>query len=323
MINAIGGYFELELPVENNFLHAEAKCYQSARAAFMALLKNIKNVKRVWMPIYICDAMLAPVRAAGKEILFYTIDNNFAINKYIYLKPDDLLFYVNYFGVNARNVSNVLTEYNPAQVVIDCSQALYSGPYDCLATIYSPRKFLGVPDGGLLITQKVFQLPIEQDEESIFRTDHLLKRIAFSAEAGYESSKKSEASLQNIKPKRMSYLTKRLLASIDHNVIINKRKANFIALHNALGESNLILFNEINDAAMCYPYLPRKKINKKTLAEKSIFIPTYWSDVITRSISGSFEQVAANEMLAIPCDQRISNNEINYILELIRGFPYE
>lgn len=218
----IGGYFELELPKIKAEKYPDAVKYQSARAAFFALLQQIPDIKRVWAPTYICDSMLAPIYAAGKELAFYSINEKFRINEPIKLDRDDLLLYVNYFGVCGENVGEILKRYSPDQVVIDCSQAFYSGPYDCLASIYSPRKFFGVPDGGLLVTRLVMSLPQEQDQGSANRMKHLIKRLAFSAEDGYASYKSAEESLCDLTPKIMSALTMRLLESIDYEGVEKK-----------------------------------------------------------------------------------------------------
>ena len=55
---ALGGYFELELPPAPNPLYPQALAYQSARAAFQALL-TAGNPGRVWIPRFICDEMIA------------------------------------------------------------------------------------------------------------------------------------------------------------------------------------------------------------------------------------------------------------------------
>lgn len=313
---AIGGFFELELPAQKEEIYPGALKYQSARAAFLALLENSPSIRRVWMPSYLCDSMLFPVRLAGKEIEHYSIDQGFAPANKIPLKSGDLLFYVNYFGVGHDNVTHVLKQYDPASLVIDCSQAFFSGPYDCLATIYSARKFFGVPDGGILCTQKDIALPAEQDEGSLSRASHLLQRLAFSAEQGYESYKLAEASLADMKPKRMSKLTSSLLSSIDYESIKIKRLENFKALHRGLGAYNSLTLNlDSVDSPLCYPFLPHKRISKQRLIEKRIYLPTYWPEVKDRVGVGEFEKLLVDELLAIPCDQRYVEADVSRIIK--------
>ena len=318
--SAIGGYFELELPARNKEKYPGSLKYQSARAAFLALLESIPDTCRVWMPNYMCDTMLSPVRLAGKEIKFYSIDISLAPVKKIPLKNGDILFYVNYFGLCNRNVQNLLEKYDAEKVVIDCSQAFFSEPYDCLATIYSPRKFFGIPDGGILCTRQVISLPSEQDEGSFSRANHLLQRLAFSAEQGYESYKLAEESLKDMTPKRMSKFTNTLLSSIDHESAKIKRRENFKTLHENLGADNILKWEFDSAAApMCYPFLPKKRIIKQRLIEKRIFLPTYWPEVKERENLCSFEKALVDELLAIPCDQRYEKSEISYLISRING----
>lgn len=316
---AIGGYFELELPLEKREKYPGALKFQSARAAFYALLQKMQTVRRVFAPAYICDSMLAPITTAGKKLELYEIDENLFINEKITLSNTDLLLYVNYFGVCSANVKKVLKQYCQDQVVIDCSQAFYSGPYECLATIYSPRKFFGVPDGGLLITKNVLETPVEQDEGSVSRMIHLLQRLAFSAEEGYANYKTSEESLNDLIPRQMSNLTQRLLEAVEYSKVEIKRKSNFSFLHNILASSNLLPLDDINEAPMCYPYLPSKGIDRSFLAAHRIYVPTYWPDVLTRGNTDGFGIRAARELIAIPCDHRYDIDDMNRIVKGLRN----
>ena len=312
--NAIGGYFQLELQLEKKDKYPQALKFQSARAAFYALLQQMPNIRRVYLPSYICDSMLAPVHATGKYLEFYEINEGFHIQERVSLRNDDILVYVDYFGVCCANVQKILEEYPPEQVVIDCSQAFYSGPYDCLANIYSPRKFFGVPDGGLLITKRSMNVQLEDDQDSIHRMSHLLRRLAFSAEEGYANYRLAEASLTDPKPKAMSKLTLNLLQSINYCEIERRRKSNFNFLHNALKKSNLLSLDEVKNAAMCYPYLPEKKIDRSVLAKNRIFIPLYWPEVLERKGVSGFGVRAAQNLIAIPCDQRYGFADLTAIL---------
>lgn len=319
-INAIGGYPELELPPAKQTWHENAMQYQSARAAFAALLQNMPEVRRVWMPVYICDSMLSPLKFAGKECAFYNIDEQFNIAASIQLKEDDLLLYVNYFGVCEPGVHRVLERFNPQQVIIDCSQAFFTSPYECLATIYSPRKFFGVPDGGLMFANREIVPPHEQDNDSILRMEHLITRLAVSAEAGYASYQRAEASLENCSPKAMSELTRKLLGVIDYLAVQRKRLENFSALHEALGEENQLNIDSATVTPLCYPFFPAKKIDIKRLAEKRVFIPTYWSDAASRDAISEFESDLINGLISIPCNQKLNlKPEIDFLVGNIRG----
>jgi len=316
---AIGGYFELELPPPYGNPYPDALCFQSARACFLALLLTGRP-RRVWMPGYICDSMLAPLYAAGIECIFYSIDDSFGIAGQVTLEEEDWLLYVNYFGVCGRNVGRVLTMCNRQQVIIDNSQAFFSSPQDCLATIFSPRKFFGVPDGGLLVTDLPVPEPTDVDQESLSRSIHLLKRIDDSPEAGYEDYRHAEESLNDLRPRRMSRLTERLLSGIDYQRVRCRRNENFLFLHERLGHLNdLDIDLSIIDGPLCYPlYADIPKIREQLIAHR-IFVPTYWPDVIGRVDEDTSEAELVHKCVAIPCDHRCQETELTRVVEIIRS----
>lgn len=308
---AVGGYFELELPRGYGIYHTGALKYQSARSAFLALLQHRKP-KRVWMPYFICDTMLAPVEMMGADVIFYSINSNFTIASDVSLNKDDLLLYVNYFGLCSEYQDELLSKFNPEQVVFDHSQAFFCRPKNCLATIYSPRKFFGIPDGGLLITGLAMNEPEDIDEGSIDRCLHLLKRLGGEPEDGYASYQKAEESLKKIKPEKMSFLTERLLNSINYESIKSKREENFAELH-----CKLSMFNRINSpltniqGPMVYPFVPTlsgKEI-KSDLIKQRCFVSTYWPECKTRLSSYDVEKNLVDNLIPLPCDQRVLNTD--------------
>lgn len=316
---AIGGYFELELPAKRDILYPDALCYQSARAAFFALLME-GQPGRVWMPKYICDSMLAPLKKAGIEYQLYGIDVRFDIAESISLADDDWLLFVNYFGISSRNVDKVLERFNRDQVVIDHAQAFFSPPRDCLATIYSPRKFFGIPDGGMLVSKIPVEKPDCTDDGSLARTGHLLKRIAVHPEAGYDDYKCAEESLSDIAPRQMSLLTQRLFASIDYEHARVRRNMNFSFLHKHLGHLNRMDIDaESVNGPLCYPFFSSIKDVREKLRANRIYAPTYWPDVISRVPPGADESVIANGCIPLPCDQRYSIEDLSRVVTLLEN----
>lgn len=305
--NAIGGYFELELPVGSGSLYPEAIKYQSARSAFYAVLDHCKP-KRVWVPYYICDTMLAPLEQLGVETVFYSLNRDFTIAENIELAPSDKLLYVNYFGLCSNYQDELLQRFSPNQVIFDNSQAFFCSPKPCLATLYSPRKFFGVPDGGLLVTRLAMDGPESIDDASIDRSLHLLKRLAGDPEDGYEDYQRAEQSLQDIEPKRMSFLTESLLLSIDYQAIKRARENNFRALHKQLGSKNSLKIEvEKLSGPMLYPFIPAENAKelKRDLIQKRCFVATYWSECLTRLDGFDNEKYLVESLVALPCDQRV------------------
>lgn len=308
--DAIGGYFELELPAGSGSYYSEALKYQSVRSAFYALLLHCKP-KRVWMPYYICDTMLTPLELANVEICFYALNRDFSIADTINLEPGDKLLYVNYFGLCTTYQEELLQRYNPEKIIFDHSQAFFCSPKECLATLYSPRKFFGVPDGGLLVTKLNMAEPNVIDTDSIHRSVHLFQRLAGEPEEGYDAYQRAEQSLKDIEPKRMSLLTERILASIDYQTVKRKREENFRLLHQQLLERNTLeLAVENLSGPMLYPYMPAEKAKqlKQDLIRQRCFVATYWPECLTRLEGFDNEKYLVDNLVALPCDQRVKSH---------------
>lgn len=307
---AIGGYFELELPKGPGLYYPDALKYQSARAAFVALLQYRKP-RCVWMPYYVCNSMLAPMAYLGIDVKFYSINLNFEISSQVDLRSNDLLLYVNYFGVCSSYEDELLSKYGNERIVFDHSQAFFSQPKECLATLYSPRKFFGVPDGGLLVTNLRLEEPEEIDMSSIYRTEHLMKRLAGEPEDGYSSYQEAEKSLDELSPKRMSLLTQRLLESIDYSSVLQRRNKNFNKLQDSLcGSNKLGVSAADNDGPMLYPYVPDSTSSKvkSELINLRCYVASYWPECTERG--GEVERFLAKNLLALPCDQRLGDSDI-------------
>ena len=318
MKDAIGGYFGLDIPEGDGHPYNDAFKYQSARAAFYALLLAVKP-ERVWMPRYICNSMLAPLYKADIEICFYEIKQDFSIADDIVLQKNDLLLYVNYFGIYEQNQQNLLENYNSEQIIFDHSQAFFTPPKKCLATIYSPRKFFGVPDGGLLITDVNMPIPEKQDEASYDRSLHLLKRFADSPEAGYQNFQRSESSLESFEPLRMSKLTERLLGGIDYQKVKKIRNRNFLYLHDQLKDRNKIVIDSDSiDGPMVYPFLQSDSDLKTHLITNRIFVSTYWPECLDRPGVTKAEVKLVQTLLPLPCDHRYDISDLTNILKIMK-----
>lgn len=318
MNGAIGGYFGLELPSTEPAYFPQALAFQSARAAFLVLLKAGRPA-RVWVPWYICGSMLEPLDTAGIPVQRYGLDGNWCPEGDVQLAKNDWLLFVNYFGVNERAVDELMARFPRQQVVLDNSQAFYAKPQDCLATIFSPRKFFGVPDGGYLLTDLAVDLPKETDDGSLVRCSHLLKRLAGEPELGYADFSRAETSLQNQQPKRMSQLTAHLLRTIDYEEIRRRRLGNFRALHAKLGSFNRLKVDCNEDAGpLCYPFWPEQEGLRAQLIAARIFVPMYWNDVTESSQTvPEFERHFAREVLPLPCDQRYASHELSEVADFI------
>lgn len=320
MRHAIGGYFELELPPPRASLYPMALSFQSARAAFLALLRTGKPA-RIFMPYYLCDSMLAPVEKAGVNCVFYSLDADFDIVDDITLGESDWLLYVNYFGICGPNIDRLRNRHASAQLILDHSHAFYAAPTECLATIYSPRKFFGVPDGGLLVTAQPVAEPINTEQGSLARARAGMTRLAETAEAGYAAYKEAENSLAQCEPMKMSQLSRRILQSVDVEAVRLRRNANFAFLHQQLAARNLLGFDaSCVDGPLCYPLLTDVAGLHEHLLCERIFVAKYWPEVACRVGQASCEFNWTRNLLPLPIDQRYSKDDMQIIADICLYF---
>jgi hypothetical protein len=323
MPNAIGGYFEMELPEGRSYFHDKALLYQSARAAFRALVKEIKP-NRLLVPKFICDSMISSLDAENIKYIFYDLEESFNVPDSIILNNDDLLLYVNYYGVCQAQVDRLLERYPARQLVFDFSQAFFEPPkHQALATIYSPRKFFGLPDGGMLVTSAKMTPPKIQDSDSLARMSHLLKRLCEDPEAGYIDYIQAEISLKNSTPKSMSNLTRRFLRSINYNKARIKRTENFLYIHSCIKKINkLVIDTSKLNAPLCYPLATNIKNLRKHFINNRIYLPTYWKDASKR-VNSEWNEKIIKGILPIPIDQRYNKKDLSRIISLVSDAKME
>ncbi len=317
----IGGYFGLDLPCYEE-LYPDALKLQSGRAAIRAVLE-CANIRRVFLPSYICDSVIKAVVDSGAKIEFYALDES--------LYPKDLpatipeqavVLYVNYFGLCAKNIAKLLKVIPGRHLIVDNSQALFEPHEKVLATIYSPRKFVGVPDGGLLAVSPSLDLapPASEDQDSIERMRPLLVRMAYSAREGYSDFQKIPISLQDTTPLAMSRLTQRLMRSISWQQVAQRRKENFLIMAQKLGAINDVHWEPSeHEVPMCYPLMLHGQTNKirAELSAQNIFIPIYWQDALPRVNPVLIEARCIHQTLFLPIDQRMKPEQTIKLSEMI------
>jgi dTDP-4-amino-4,6-dideoxygalactose transaminase len=121
-----------------------------------------KDSLTVWFPDYFCNASIAPLRSLNITLKFFPIlkDGNpdlLACEELLNEGKPDLIVAVHYFGkpASVKELSDFSTK-NEAWLIEDGAHVLQRvdgiGNYGDFV-LYSPHKFLPIPDGGLLISR--------------------------------------------------------------------------------------------------------------------------------------------------------------------------
>lgn len=314
----IGGYFNLELPLQSKaYPQSEGIHLNTGRNALEYILRAL-SVKKLWIPYFTCNVILEPLRKLGVEYHFYRINEKLEIADNIRLENGAYLLVTNYYGIKDAYVASLAKIYGKS-LIVDNAQAFYAPYLEGTHAFYSPRKFVGLPDGGIAYTTaQDFIIDLPQDI-SYNRCSHLLKRIDLNAGAGYADFRENSHKLVMQNVSRMSNLTRSLLQAVDFAEVRRRRRENFEYLHQALSASNLLKFSEDFACPMVYPYYSADASLKQRLIENKIFVATYWPNVFEWCEKDTVEYNLADGMIAIPIDQRYTKKEMFHILTIIEN----
>lgn len=318
-MNSVGGYFELELCYHKGFLHDEGVLLNTGRNAFEYVLRSLPCVRHLWMPYYTCSAVLEPVEKLGVPYNFYHIDNSLEIKEIMNLDEGDYLLYTNYFGIKDDYIYKLAEQYGE-HLIVDNAQAWFTEPIPGVSTIYSPRKFVGIPDGGIAFCPYETDISQFEQDYSYDRCSHLLKRLDLGAEGGFDDFRSNDSSLSSVPIRRMSKLTRALLSSIDFESIRSSRWRNYEYFDHCLREDNhLPMIDSASfQCPMVYPFWTKDGSLRKKLINKRFFVATYWPNVKEWSKESGLEYELMKNLIPIPIDQRYNIEELSTLIKVIR-----
>lgn len=312
----IGGYFELERFYGKEFYSdTEVYALNNGRSALLYLLLA-RNIKKLYIPFYLCDSVSNLCSKHGIDYEYYAIDSRFMPIFTRELQDNEFLYVVNFFG-QIENEKLLILKKMYRNLIFDNVQAFFQRPIYGVDTIYSCRKFFGVPDGAYLATDAVLESVLAKDRSSD-RMHHILGRFEGTASDYYADFKHNDYTFSELPLSLMSELTHNLLRAIDYETVIQKRNENFSFLHRALSEWNALSICMPN-GPFCYPFYCENGMDiKSQLIKNKIYVPTLWPNVLNNINSPSLEKSFAANILPIPCDQRYDVEDMHRVLtELI------
>lgn len=318
MIKPIGGYFEWEFPANNGwFPHSEGILLNSGRHSLEYILKSLGEINRLWIPYYTCDVVLQPIERLGIPYSFYHINKNFTLAEDIVIEDGEYLIYTNYFGVMDEYCKEMANCYGN-RLILDYAQSFFAPRIEGINTFYSPRKFVGIPDGGIVYANNPLLLELTKDH-SYDKCVHLLKRHDFTPMDGYNDFKECSHKIAASPLSLMSTLTQKMLLSLDYGAIMERRLSNFTQLHTHLAASNELQIPSLDSFScpMVYPYYTNNLELRKRLISNQVFVATYWPNVFDWTKEGEIEYELSQNIIPIPIDQRCDDIDMIRIVEMI------
>ena len=313
----IGGFFELEVPRCSEAIHSGALRVTSGRAALLLALRKIQP-RRMHVPFYICDSVLEAIAAAGADVNFFSLTNDFEAETPRSIAPDECLLFVNYFGLQSDAAARIATQYGE-RAIIDDTHAFFARGYPNAWSFNSARKFFGVPDGAYLYSPDPIaeQLPPNSDVHA----EHLLTRLNGQLQEAFTQYQEAERHV-SLEPRGMSAMTARLLNGVSFSTVAERRRRNYRALDARLRERNRLHLNALDGDAVpfCYPFAAPEPELQARLWDQSIFVPRLWPEVVTRAVPGfERERELARSLLPLPIDQRYDESDMKRVASAVEA----
>lgn len=317
----IGGFFPEE-PVsalfEINSLFDNSIALKSGRSSFNFLIQYL-NVKKIYIPFYICEVMFAPIKQNEVAYEYYGIDQSFTPIFEKHLNEGEFILYINYFGINESKVQELDKKYKN-QLIVDNTQAFFANSKLSCYNFNSARKFFGVSDGSFLHIKNYLDNNIAIKEQLDNPNNaHLVHLKQGKRDQAFKEYQKAESKM-NAAIERISPYSASLLKRINLKEVKRKRISNFNFLANKLENLNELNIQIVKDSVpFAYPFLAKKKISRDRLISKGVFFPKLWPNVLEESTMGfSFEKKLAEHMFPLAIDQRWDLHDMKYIVSSIK-----
>lgn len=315
---AIGGYFELADYEDGLFPHPDGVLLNTGRNALEYILRSIGEVNGVYLPYYTCEVVLEPLKKLHIPWTYYHINDRFEIADEIHLREGEYIVANNYYGIKDAYILSLVNQFGD-HLIVDCAQAFFARPIKGVKAFYSPRKYVGVADGGIAyLSEAADNCPSILEAECTEEHDsHLFKRKLSGAEAGFADFQNNERKLENQPIRWMSNTTRRILDHIDYEKVISIRRSNFEFLQKTLEDKNCLRLPDMSSfvCPMVYPFVSRINRNLRAkLIENKIFVAKYWPNIHPLS-SFDIEFDLTTRCIPIPCDQRYGKEEMKHIIE--------
>ena len=311
------------------------------------------------LPAYLCSSMIQPFRELGVPVDFYKINSDLTIDLgdllrlVETLRPSSLLF-VNYFGfpVSQAEAATLREIKDRCWVIEDCVQgSLIEQEVPVVGgighfVITSFRKYLPVPDGGLVINRTDMALPHLPPPTGLFARYRLLgKLLRFEymrnslnlpeLEAAYFALfAAGERELDTGAPLHaMSPLSERLLGMTDLSAAMTQRRRNYSFLLRAFAEEPQLksigvpVLTDLPSGVspLVFPIRVaggRRDVLRQKLVSLRAFCPAHWpwpSAIKAGRFPEAFR--LSHQMLGLPIDQRYVEEDMeSLIARLLRAW---
>ncbi|MBO4719328.1 MAG: DegT/DnrJ/EryC1/StrS family aminotransferase [Prevotella sp.] len=317
----------------------------SGRGAIKLLFQQLPQVKRVLLPIYTCSSVINPIESLGIECIYYPINKQLEVDidglmDLIEREHPDSIYFQSYYGFDT--LASVRPYYHDLQdkniiVVEDITHSWLSdfNTTEADYSVVSLRKWLQLPDGGALMSNKhvLGQIPqygesdkivvefvkASEGKERYFQTHNPADKQEFRQH--YVNAK--DLLQQDDAPHRISNISCSVLAKTDFDEIIRRRRENATYLRQNLCNKVVEPCIPLNDNKATPLYFPiyvkdNRGTLQKELASHNIYCPVHWPmPTQVRTVMDADNSYIYDHVLSLICDQRYNLEDMSSIVKLV------
>ncbi len=310
---------------------------RSGRDALKAVAREY-NCGTVFLPALSCDSMVVPFHLYGHKVVYYKIQNDYRTDYADLLDLLDkesgtmLLLYMNYFGnlsASDEQLGRIKNRYPNVVFIEDRTHDLIyerQNKFQPDYTVASLRKWMNVPDGGLLWTERMLNNTAFSEDITFSETRR--KAQCMRAEFFKNGDEYIKTEYRKIFstvtdqididliPGRMSEYAYQMALTTDWNAVRNDRERNATILTKKLSYCDSIKFIQ-HDTCKSNLYVPilidNRDLIQRNLAAKGIFTTLIWPLNDEQKKYCKVAEYTERCMLGIPCDQRYSAEDVHFI----------
>jgi len=317
------------------------------------LSKKKKKEGIVWFPDYFCNQALFPVRQLSIKIDFYPICKklepkwDILEKKVKNLGPPDVFVLVHYFGFpnNLKKTKKFCKKYE-IELIEDAAHILLPSSgigEDNNPIIFSPRKVLPLPEGGILIAPKELNIYIKKQRMVLFNEaviswfiKRFIQKIMIKLNIPWhkfwkvkKDNKYVPVISQNfLTAKNYSIITYKLLCIMMEELkkIVQKCRENYnLLLCELVDDNTTFLFPYLAPSICPYvcPVLVKKNANRIIEGLKNRGVPaSSWPDLPPEVLKNKKVYKEAvwleKHIILFPVHQSLSKKQIKYIVEIYK-----
>lgn len=352
MVREIGSFYPIYPENQESTISDNADAllrFSLCREALLLIAQQCATaVKRVLLPAYTCQTVIAPFVQEGWQCAFYPLDKNLRIDTAALLalaksfRPTLCVVHP-YFGNELnRNELDALAVLKSldCSLVEDRTQILFSQHYNELFDFFvgSYRKWFPIPDGAFLkLGKSACSIPtteMSENEKFVQLTSAAMFLRGVFLNSGDENVKTLSRTIENqaaaaigstIEVHRMSDFSLKRLAMSEVAMMGKRRMDNYHFLYQHLINNEIVKpvkedLSELTTVPLYFPVYAKDRASLQTkLCARRIYAPILWpvqtSDIL---INDTIREIFGT-ILMIPCDQRYTDEDMQFIVDVVNS----